>query len=948
MHAKPPPTPLSPVPVKRSALVSNDYPGEVVFQLDAHGVLTHLTPMWTEVTGFALEECLGQPGWQYVHPDDRELYEQLGRRLAREARDVPKRELRYRTREHGFRWGEVFLRPVHGEDGGYAGLRGSLHDITERREAQDALARRERYLSALVDIQQLLLGVGATQNLFARLMQPLGEASGASRVYAFEAHRSADGDLLVSQRAEWCAPGIQPQLENPELQGVALELMLPRWYELMSRGQAISGRVRDFPAEERVLLDPQDIRSLLALPLWVHGTLAGFIGFDNCVDERPWDKLEVDLLQAATGAISLSMEHRQAERALREREQRFRRIAENSSDVLYRYQLAGTRSFAFVSGVVTKNLGYTPEEHYRDSLLWHRRVHPDDLEVLEQFLSEPQRVADTPQVVRFTKPDGRTLWLQHVVTPVLDSAGLCVAVEGIARDISERRQFEEALKLSEASFRILLEGVPEPAAIQRDGHIIYANTALVTSLGFEEPGEVMGRRLQEFLLDEPPTPPDAVPLVTGERRLLRRDGKVRVAEFASLPLLFDGKPAVVSIARDVTEQRQLQSRLSLADRMASMGTLAAGIAHEINNPLAFVISNLGFLSDELRRMPSIMPPGGLATRPEANEWRGVLSEAREGAERVRQIVRQLKAFSRPDEERVDAVDLHAVLDSAVMLAANEIKHRAKLRREYGSVSRVMGNEGRLCQVFLNLVVNAAQAIPEGAADKNEICLLTRRHRDGRIVVEVQDTGSGIPREALGRIFDPFFTTKPVGVGTGLGLAICHGIITSLGGEISVESEPGRGTTMRVVLPAGEDGPREEKPAAAAPVAATQRGRVLIVDDEPAVGRALRRILREHDVELATSGRQALEKLTADTRFHVVLCDVMMPDLGGKDLYEAVQQGGSGLERRFVFVSGGAFTPGARDFLARVPNPTLEKPFDEAAVKRVVRELVMNPAPPSSH
>ncbi|WP_434391792.1 hybrid sensor histidine kinase/response regulator [Melittangium boletus] len=375
--------------------------------------------------------------------------------------------------------------------------------------------------------------------------------------------------------------------------------------------------------------------------------------------------------------------------------------------------------------------------------------------------------------------------------------------------------------------------------------------------------------------------------------------------------------------------------------MASMGTLAAGIAHEINNPLAFVISNLGFLSDELRRMPSIMPPGGLAARPEANEWRGVLTEAREGAERVRQIVRQLKAFSRPDEERVDAVDLHAVLDSAVMLAANEIKHRAKLWREYGPVPRVMGNEGRLCQVFLNLVVNAAQAIPEGAADKNEIRLLTRRGRDGRVVVEVQDTGSGIPADVLGRIFDPFFTTKPVGVGTGLGLAICHGIITSLGGDISVESEPGRGTLMRVVLPASEEGVREEKAAPAPTPVPTQRGRVLIVDDEPAVGRALRRILREHDVELATSGRQALERLRTDSRFHVVLCDVMMPDLGGKDLYEAVQRDGSGLERRFVFVSGGAFTPGARDFLARVPNPTLEKPFDEAAVKRVVRELVMS-------
>ncbi|WP_084610158.1 ATP-binding protein [Archangium violaceum] len=831
---------------------------------------------------------------------------------------------------------------THAEDATSPGTGGPPNDVTERRATTAALARRERYLTAVVELQQRLLAASASENLFERLVAPLGEASGASRAYIFEAHRSPDGNQLFSQRAEWCAPGVTPELHNPQLQDMPLERQMPRLYELLSRGQVLSGRVRDLPQEERAVLEPQQILSVLTLPLWVHGTLAGFIGFDNCAEEREWDKLEVDLLWAAAGAIALCMEQRQSERALRERELRFRRIAENASDVLYRYQLAGTRSFAFISGVVTNNLGFSPEEHYRDPELWHRQVHSEDLQVLEQLLSDPQRMADTPVVVRFTRRDGRLVWLQHVVTPVLDATGLCVAVEGIARDITERRQFEEALKLSEASFRLLLEGVPEPAAIQRDEHIIYANSALVTALGFERPHDLMGRRLQEFLVDEPPTPEGMVSLVTGERRMRRQDGKIRVVEFASLPLLFDGEPAVVSIARDVTEQRKLQSQLSLADRMASMGTLAAGIAHEINNPLAFVISNLGFLLDEMRRMPSMMP-GGLAARPEVDEWRSVIMEAREGAERVRQIVRQLKAFSRPDEERLEAVDLHAVLDSAVMLAANEIKHRARLKREYGPMPHVKGNEGRLCQVFLNLVVNAAQAIPEGAAEKNEIRLVTREGEQGRVIAEVQDSGSGIPPEVMGRIFDPFFTTKPVGVGTGLGLSICHGIITSLGGEISVESQPGRGTTVRVVLPAAEPGARVQKPVPAPQVPITQRGRVLIVDDEPAVGRALRRILREHEVELATSGRQALEKLSADNRFHAVLCDVMMPDLGGKDLYEAVQQGGSGLERRFVFVSGGAFTQGARDFLARVPNPTLEKPFDETAVRRVVRELVTNNA-----
>jgi two-component system, cell cycle sensor histidine kinase and response regulator CckA len=902
---------------------------EVVFQSNAKGQWTYLSPSWTELTGFPVEECLGKQTMDYVHPGDHAMCDELGRELLKREKECCKHEMRYLTRDGGFRWVEIYVRLLLGDDGAYLGTCGTLNDVTAWHEATDTLARRERYLAAVVELQQRLLAASSTESIYERMMPPLGQAAGASRAYFFEAWRAPDGDLLFSQRAEWCAPGVTSELANPATQNMRLEQRMPHLYARLSRGQYLSGLVRNLPPEERGVLEPQGIRSLLIVPLRVRDTLAGFIGFDNCAEEREWDKLEVDLLGAAASAISLVLERRQSERALRERELRFRRIAENASDVLYHYQLASTRGFAFVSGVVTKSLGFTPEEHYRDPELWHRQVHPEDQEVLARLLSDPRALADAPVVMRFKTRCGRTLWLQHVVTPVLDATGLCVAVEGIARDITERRQFEEALKLSEASFRILIEGVPEPAAIQRDGHIVYANAALVSSLGFEQPRELVGRRLEEFILDESPSAEGPPVLMTGERRLKRRDGKVRVAELASLPVLFDGQPAVVCIARDVTEQRQLQTRLGLADRMASMGTLAAGIAHEINNPLSFVITNLGFLSDEL-------------AREQREEVRSMLAEAREGAERVRRIVRQLKTFSRPDEERLEPVDPHAVLDSAVILAANEIKHRARLRREYGPVPRVLGNEGRLCQVFLNLVVNAAQAIPEGAVERHEIRLVTRLGGDGRVVVEIRDTGGGIPQEVLGRIFDPFFTTKPVGVGTGLGLSICHGIVTSMSGDISVESEPGHGTTVRVVLPvARAQGVPEEKPAQAAPTPSTRRGRVLIVDDEPAVGRALRRILREHDVELATSGRQALERLKADSHFDVVLCDVMMPDLGGKDLYEAVRSAGMGLEERFIFVSGGAFTPGARDFLARVPNVTLEKPFDEVAVKRVVRERVMS-------
>jgi two-component system, cell cycle sensor histidine kinase and response regulator CckA len=933
---------------------------EVVFQTDAQGRWTFLNPAWAELTGHTVEESLGRDWLEFVHPEDLQRHQELLQPLLERKKDSCRHEARYRRRDGSSLWVEVFAQRLLGDDGSVLGTGGTLTDVSERRRTSDALSRRERYLSALVQMQQRLLVAQQEGKPYKDVLEPIGRASGASRVYVFELHRSASGQLLMSQRAEWCAPGVKPELDNPQLQGLPVEPDFKRWGELLSRGEVVSGLVRDFPEGERALLEPQGIRSLLVLPLRVNDTWAGFIGFDNCAEERQWDRLEVDLLSAAAGAISLELEHRQSESALRERETRYRQLAENASDIQYRYQLE-PRAFLYVSRVVGDRLGYGPEEHYANPELWRQRVHPGDLPALNQLLEAPHQLGNKPLVLRFQARNGKTRWLEHTVAPVLDAVGRPVLVEGIARDITERREVEEALKLSEASFRILLEGVPDAAAIQREGRIVYANMALVSALGFDRPDQLVGRTLAQFIEDDveevpgpPPDPSGIKGMVTGERRLVRRDGKTRVAELVSLPLLFDGAPAVVSIARDVTEQRQFQARLTLADRLASVGTLAAGIAHEINNPLAFVISNLSFLSEEMRRsqlsleasgISGPLAPGAPRQRSRAEmdlvEWQEVLSEAYEGAERVRQIVRQLKTFSRPDEERLSPVDVHQVLDSVVMMAANEIRHRAQLHKDFGAVPMVLANESRLSQVFLNLVVNAAQAIPEGDAHHNTIRLVTRRLDPGRVLIEVQDSGSGIPREALGRIFDPFFTTKPVGVGTGLGLSICHGIITNLGGEITVESELGKGTTFKVVLPSLEPRTRPRPQALTpAPMDMQRRGRVLVVDDEPGVGKVLRRILKEHEVEVAAGGRQALERLQREPdHFDAVLCDVMMPDLGGKDLYEAVRRTHSGLERRFIFVSGGAFTANAREFLEAIPNPKLEKPFNEPALRQIVQELV---------
>jgi two-component system NtrC family sensor kinase len=251
--------------------------------------------------------------------------------------------------------------------------------------------------------------------------------------------------------------------------------------------------------------------------------------------------------------------------------------------------------------------------------------------------------------------------------------------------------------------------------------------------------------------------------------------------------------ANAQLAYSMRKLQEMQAQLILNDRLVSMGKLAAGVGHEINNPLAFVLSNLHFLHKELHRT------GAAPSEEERKELLTVVSDAKEGAERVRVIVQDLKTLSR-DDANTGRADLKSVVSAAVKIAAHEVRRRARLVEELDELPLVAGSASRLGQVFLNLIINAAQAIPEGHVEENEIRIAARPEVGDRVVVEIRDTGCGIPPENLDKIFDPFFTTKPVGEGTGLGLSLVHSIITAVGGTITVESQVNQGTTFRITLP----------------------------------------------------------------------------------------------------------------------------------------------------
>ncbi len=394
-----------------------------------------------------------------------------------------------------------------------------------------------------------------------------------------------------------------------------------------------------------------------------------------------------------------------------------------------------------------------------------------------------------------------------------------------------------------------------------------------------------------------------------------------------------------------TERRKTQQQLLISDRMASIGLLAAGIAHDINNPLAILVANLELASEQLAAMAEQEAARTATGAPSAvtispAEITQIIRDAQEAAERVRLIVRDLKNFSRSDdEEKTGPVDIHRVLESSIRMAANEIRHRARLVKNFGALPPVEGSEGKLGQVFVNLIVNAAQAMPEDRIERNEIAIDTQTDAAGRAVIAVSDTGNGIAPNVLPHIFDAFFTTRKSNAGTGLGLAICQRIVTAHGGDISAESEIGRGSTFRIVLPPAAG--REVETIVVPPHAgATRRGRILVIDDEPMLCVTIERTLtRENEVTTTTSAKEAQRLLCEGAQFELILCDLMMPEMSGMDLHAEVAQREPACAAKFVFMTGGAFTEKASRFLAQSSNPTIRKPFKASELRELVQSLL---------
>lgn len=952
---------------------------QIVWITRPDGSNVYINKQWLDYTGQTVEESSGQ-GWnQPFHPDDQQRALHAWRH-ATETLGTYSIECRLRRADGVYRWWLIRGVPVLDASGTILKWFGTCTDIHDLKMAaleirrtnralkmlsacSEALSRAESELQLLNDVCRIavknggyrMAWVGYAQNDEARSVTPV-------------AHAGVEDGFLSEIKVSWNEN--EPQGQGPAGQVIragravvcedlALEPRTAHWLPLAQR-RGYSGTIclplRDAAGTfGLVVLYTGVIKQTSAEELALLQEMADNIAFGigNLRSRSEARRLQAAVVKvAAAVSATTSVEF-------------FEQLAGNMAEALEAQggfvtqllpgePLTGRTIAAVVDGKVVDNFTYpvngTPCENLltSDACVIAKQV-------TEQFTGAPMLAALGAQGYvgrRLDSSSGQPLGHLFVVfrEPLKEvgfiSSTLQIFAARAAAEL-ERRQTDVQVREQAALLDVAQEAIQ---VTDLEGKIIYWNKGAERTYGWTA-ADALDRESLGLLYKDPAAFQSARAELLdkgewqGEMVKRTNDGRdLTVAAHWTLVRDAQGRAkAVLAIDTDVTGKKTLETQLMVSDRMASVGTLAAGVAHEINNPLAAVMGNLDYIADSLERMApgdmAAMSPGMLDAWL-SEEIKGPLDDAREAAQRVRFIVRDLKIFSRsPNDEERGHVNVEAIMESSLRMAWNEIRHRARLVKLYGRVPVVEANEARLGQVFLNLVVNAAQALPDGQAEHNEIRVATRLEGN-RVIIEVSDTGAGIPPEIIGRIFDAFFTTKAVGVGTGLGLAICQRIVTDMGGALTVQSKVGEGTTFRVSVPVGrkQDGDTVATAESVAP--AGRRGRILVVDDEELVVRSVKRILStEHDVVATVSAAAALALCAGGERFDLILCDLMMPDMTGMDLHHELSRVAPEQADKMVFVTGGAFTEKARRFLAETPRQHLEKPFHSAKLRAIVQRYL---------
>jgi two-component system, cell cycle sensor histidine kinase and response regulator CckA len=570
--------------------------------------------------------------------------------------------------------------------------------------------------------------------------------------------------------------------------------------------------------------------------------------------------------------------------------------------------------------------GYTPAYRLEDR---DGRPYPEERLPFVQALRRRETIVVDDIVI--ARADGKRVFVRASGKPLFDGAGEIAQVVVAFIDISAEAAANAAGAVAEHKLRVALQHAPIVLwATEVDGTITVSEGAALERMGFK-PGELVGQNVLDVYKGNEAVAANNRRARAGETFTTLTDLGNVILETWQSPMRGKGGEigGIIGVATDVTERTQMQRQVQQAERLAALGRLAASVAHEINNPLAYSL-------EALRLATEIVGRGGEADAERAR-LEDLLREAREGMDRVHHITRDLKVFSREDEDVRRPLDLGTALASATKMVATRVGARARIEVAPAPRATVLADENRLVQIFVNLVLNAADALPSDGVERNRISISSRLV-EGGVAVDVADNGPGIPAELRDRVFEPFYTTKPVGEGTGLGLFVTRNLVEALGGTIELADAPGGGAVFTLRLPT-VTAPPEVRAVATPPreVGAPGRARVLIIDDEPPLARLFHSVLAaNHDVQSFTNGKAALGHLLESPPYDLILCDLMMAEVSGMKVYEEVKRIRPGQERAFVFMTGGVFDPKVAEFLASVPNDCVDKPFDVRA--EVARRL----------
>ena len=627
-------------------------------------------------------------------------------------------------------------------------------------------------------------------------------------------------------------------------------------------------------------------------------------------------------------------------------EERYRLISSVATDYVFSSALTpdGKLVLNWVAGAFEKITGYTFEEYVARGG-WRAAVHPDDLAQDDRDLATLRANRDLRSELRTLAKDGRVIWVEVAAHPVWDEKqDRLVGIYGAVKDITRRKQAEAESQATYDTLNAFVDSVPAFGAFV-DAEERYRFVNRYHENWFKDSRRhFIGRRLEE--VHRPSTYSVMRPYsrralagetVRYEHEMTGRDGKYYCFDVQYVPRrASDGTVlGYFSLVFDVTERVLRDRQLLRTQRLESVGRLAGGIAHDLNNILSPVLMGADLLLD-------VVPdPNG----------RNLLDMIKSSAQRGAGILRQLLMFGRGEGETHGALDVEPLIRDMLKIAAETFPKNVSVQsRVEPNLPAVLGNVTHLHQVLMNLCINARDAMPAGGRltlDARAETVEPEQVKTGgaqtagpHVVLEVADTGTGIPRDVLDKIFDPFFSTKPVGQGTGLGLSTVLGIIRRHRGFIRVDSEPGAGTRFRIYLPAVP----AESAVAAAPAAAKpppgQGEGILVVDDEAAARDVVRQILSQHGyrVETAASGAEALALYDRDpARIQLVVTDLMMPGMDGAALLRHLRQ--TAPQLKAIAMTGGLSRAEMAQVLDAESAEFLLKPFDAAALLETVRRAL---------